>query len=159
SERPRERRRTGLRELGLPFAADPAITRHLAGFLGQHLDGGASAVLFNGGVMKGAPLRRRIVDTLASWSPPDAVVPLKELSGTDFDLAVAEGAAYYGLVRRGRGVRIRGGTARAYYLGVEAALPAVPGLVPPLRAVCVAPIGMEEGSEVDVATGASGGPA
>ena len=75
---------------------------------------------------------------------------MKELSGTDLDLAVARGAAYYGLVRRGRGVRIRGGTARAYYLGFHKPGLAVPGYTPPLSALCVAPFGMEEGSEVDI---------
>ena len=72
------------------------------------------------------------------------------LAGTDLDLAVAHGAAYYGLVRRGKGVRIRGGTARAYYIGIEAAMPAVPGIAPPLKALCVAPFGMEEGTEAEV---------
>ena len=161
-EGPRDRRRVGLQELGLPFAADPAITRHLAGFLAQHLPGNGAegggaptAVLFNGGVMKGQPLRRRIVETLDSWSPdPDA--DLTVLGGTDFDLAVAHGAAYYGLVRRGRGVRIRGGTARSYYVAVEAAVPAVPGMEPPLRAICVAPQGMEEGTEAAVTALAGG---
>ena len=72
------------------------------------------------------------------------------LAGADPDLAVARGAATYGLARRGRGVRIRGGTARAYYVGVETAAPAVPGMAPPVKALCVAPFGMEEGSEVEL---------
>ena len=72
---------------------------------------------------------------------------MKVLHGTDLDLAVARGAAYYGLVRRGKGVRIRGGTARAYYVGVETSLPAVPGSPPPIKALCVVPFGMEEGTE------------
>ena len=77
--------------------------------------------------MKGRPLRQRVIETLDSWSdsPED---DLKVLGGTDLDLAVAHGAAYYGLVRRGKGVRIRGGTARAYYVGIESAVPAVPGI-------------------------------
>src|SRR5262249_56050982 len=75
---------------------------------------------------------------------------LKELEGSDVDLAVSRGAAYAGLVRRGRGIRIRGGTAQAYYVGVETSLPAVPGIPPPLKALCVVPFGMEEGSETDV---------
>src|SRR5581483_5908997 len=140
-------RRVGLRELGLPFAADPAVTRHLSAFVGAHRK--ATAVLFNGGVMKGRPLRQRIVEMLDSWSdsPED---DLKVLTGTDLDLAVAHGAAYYGLVRRGKGVRIRGGTARAYYIGIESSMPAVPGLSPPLKALCVAPFGMEEGTEAEL---------
>jgi hypothetical protein len=153
--KPRRDRRVGLRELGLPFAADAAITRHLSAFLTTAPSGAggahrrASAVLFNGGVMKGRPLRQRIVETLDSWSdsPED---DLKVLSGTDLDLAVAHGAAYYGLVRRGRGVRIRGGTARAYYIGIESSMPAVPGLAPPLKALCVASFGMEEGTSAAV---------
>jgi len=72
------------------------------------------------------------------------------LAGTHADLAVAEGAATYGLARRGRGVRIRGGTARAYYVGIETAAPAVPGMAAPVKALCIAPFGMEEGNEVDV---------
>ena len=145
--RPARERRVGLRELGLPFASDAAITRHLAAFVGAHRK--ATAVLFNGGVMKGVRLRQRIVETLDGWSdsPED---DLKVLTGTDLDLAVAHGAAYYGLVRRGKGVRIRGGTARAYYIGIESSMPAVPGMSPPLKALCVAPFGMEEGTEAEV---------
>ncbi|MDF4309693.1 Hsp70 family protein, partial [Vibrio parahaemolyticus] len=63
---------------------------------------------------------------------------------------VASGAAYYGSVRRGQGVRIRGGIASAYYVGIESAMPAIPGMAPPMEALCVAPFGMEEGSSVDV---------
>jgi molecular chaperone DnaK (HSP70) len=146
-DKPKRARATGLRELGLPFAADAAVTRHLSAFVGAHRK--ATCVLFNGGVMKARALQRRIVETLDSWSdsPED---DLTVLSGTDLDLAVAHGAAYYGLVRRGRGVRIRGGTARAYYIGIESSMPAVPGMAPPLKALCVAPFGMEEGTEAQV---------
>jgi molecular chaperone DnaK (HSP70) len=146
-DKPRRPARVGLRELGLPFAADAAITRHLSAFVGAHRK--ATAVLFNGGVMKGRVLRQRVVQTLDSWadSPED---DLKVLAGTDLDLAVAHGAAYYGMVRRGKGVRIRGGTARAYYIGIESSMPAVPGVEPPMRALCVAPFGMEEGTEAEV---------
>ena len=72
------------------------------------------------------------------------------MAGADLDLAVARGAAYYGLVKRGKGVRIRGGTARAYYIGVATNMPAVPGFAPPIKAICVAPFGMEEGTEADI---------
>jgi molecular chaperone DnaK (HSP70) len=138
--RPVRGRRMGLQEFGLPYASDAGITRHLARFVGEQ---GAkpTALLFNGGVCKGEALRARLSEVLASW---DATPRL--LEGTDLDLAVAHGAAYYGLVRRGRGVRIRGGTARAYYIGIESALPAVPGFEPPLKGLCVAPRGMEEGT-------------
>jgi molecular chaperone DnaK (HSP70) len=138
--RPTKGRRVGLQEFGLPYASDAAITKHLARFVG---DQGANptALLFNGGVAKGAALRERINEVLGGWGAAPRL-----LQGTDYDLAVAHGAAYYGLVRRGRGVRIRGGTARAYYIGIETAGLAVPGFEPPLKALCVAPRGMEEGT-------------
>jgi len=159
SDRPQAQRRTGLQELGLPYAADAAVTRHLAAFLSHHA--GAverpaqaataiqpSAVLFNGGVMRAPVLRQRMVDVLAAWFPDG--VPIRVLADGDPEHAVARGAAYYGLARRGRGVRIRGGTARAYYIGIETAMPAVPGLRPPIKALCVVPYGLEEGSEVEL---------
>ncbi len=88
--------------------------------------------------------------TLNGWLAADGAAPARVLDGADLDLAVARGAAYYGLVRAGGGVRIRGGTARAYYVGVESAMPAVPGLEPPIQALCVAPFGMEEGTEAEL---------
>ena len=149
ADQPQVQRRTGLQELGLPYAADPAVTRHLAHFLSRH--GGAqaarpTAVLFNGGVMHAAALRDRLVDVVRSWS--NSGDSMRVLSGGAPEHAVARGAAYYGLARRGRGVRIRGGTARAYYIGIESAMPAVPGVRPPLKALCVVPRGVEEGSEL-----------
>jgi molecular chaperone DnaK (HSP70) len=139
--RPQRRRALGLRELGLPYAHDPAITRHMAEFLARH-GRAPTAILFNGGVMKGEALRARVADVTSGWFGHE----LRALAGNDLDLAVAHGAAYYGLVRRGRGVRIRGGTGRSYYIGIEAAMPAIPGFAPPVRALCVAPFGMEEGT-------------
>jgi hypothetical protein len=170
---PNRQRTIGLQELGLPYASDPAISKHLSGFLkrnsevlaqrtpskkGRRAGGGnpqaksaqATAVLFNGGVFKASPLRERLVAILNHWAKETGGVPVKVLQGTDLDLAVARGAAYYGLVRRGKGVRIRGGTARAYYIGVATSLPAVPGSPPPLKALCVVPFGMEEGTEADI---------
>jgi molecular chaperone DnaK (HSP70) len=139
-----ERRRAGgLREMGLPYAHDPAITRHLAEFLGK-TGRMPTHVLYNGGVMKADKLRARITGLLRTWSGKDVA----ELAGADLDLAVAQGAAHYGLVRRGKGIRIRGGTARAYYIGIESAMPAIPGFAPPVKALCVAPQGLEEGSHV-----------
>jgi hypothetical protein len=143
--RPQARRAVGLRELGLPYAADPAVTRHLAAFLGRHR-ARPTAILYNGGVMKGALLRRRVADIVGGWYGGD----IAALASADLDAAVARGAAYYGLVRRGRGVRIRGGTARAYYIGVESAMPAIPGFAPPIKGLCVAPAGMEEGARVEL---------
>ncbi|HET7502039.1 MAG TPA: Hsp70 family protein [Kofleriaceae bacterium] len=141
-----ERRRAGgLREMGLPYAHDPAITRHLAEFLAR-FSRMPTHVLFNGGVMKAPRLQARIVELLRAWAGRDVTV----LAGADLDLAVALGAAHYGQVRRGKGVRIRGGTARAYYIGIESAMPAIPGFAPPVKALCVAPQGLEEGSTVEL---------
>jgi molecular chaperone DnaK (HSP70) len=143
--RPAKRRAAGLRELGLPYAQDAAITRHLAEFLARH-GRMPTALLFNGGVMKADLVRTRITEVVSAW----AGRAVRVLAGNDLDLAVAHGAAHYGLVRRGQGVRIRGGTARAYYIGIESAMPAIPGFAPPVKALCVAPTGMEEGSSVEL---------
>lgn len=156
-EGPAKRRGVGLAEIGLPFASDAGITRHVAAFLRAQdevdgvEDGFAypTAVLFNGGVFKGGVLRERALEVLASWANKGQE-PLRALDGEDLDLAVARGAAYYGLVRRGKGVRIRGGTARSYYVGIESSLPAVPGMPTPLKALCVAPFGLEEGTSAQV---------
>ena len=146
TDRPQAPRRTGLQELGLPYASDPAVTRH-----GAELGAAAAqptAVLFNGGAMRAASLTRRLIDVMGGWFAGGA--PPRVLTGNDPELAVARGAAYYGLARRGRGVRIRGGTARTYYVGIESAMPAVPGMRPPIKALCVVPRGLEEGSEVEL---------
>jgi hypothetical protein len=167
SARPVSRARVGLTALGLAYAQDPAVTRHLAAFLARQAAATAgmagfaeqgartllhpTAIIFNGGVMKGAPLRARVLDTLNAWLVAEGGAPVRVLEGTDLDLSVARGAAYYAYAKRGRGVRIRGGTARAYYVGIEGAVPAVPGLEPPISAMCVAPFGIEEGSRAGVA--------
>jgi len=157
TELPRTARRTGLTQVGLPYAQDPGITRHLAAFLMRQsrlAEGKAfvhpTAILFNGGVFKAAVLKSRVIEVVNDWLAKDSGVPVKELGGSDLDLAVARGAAYYGWVRHGHGIRIRGGTARAYYVGVESAAPAVPGFEPPVKALCVAPFGMEEGTKADI---------
>ena len=168
-EMPARRRQAGLQELGLPYAAEPAVTRHLARFLAQQAVGGPSAsvvrrgpsglacpthVLFNGGVMKAEPLRARIVDVLNDWLAQEGFAPLDAahvLDAPDLDHAVARGAAYYGRARAsGRGVRIRSGASRSYYIGIESALPAVPGFPAPLKALCVVPFGMEEGTSAPI---------
>ncbi len=137
--------RAGLEEFGLPYAKDPAVTRHLAAFLARH-GRTPTHVLFNGGVFKAAALRARTMQVLRSWFGDSLV----ELEGGNPDLAVSRGAARYGLVRRGHGVRIRGGTARSYYVGVESSMPAVPGFTPPTRGVCVVSKGTEEGTEYEL---------
>jgi hypothetical protein len=164
---PQQARNVGLREFGLPYASDPAVSKHLARFLERSLANvraneslarlaGAraeaetilspTAVLFNGGVFNAAPLRRRVRELLASWTQGS---PVRELEGAQLDLAVAKGAALYGRNRvTGTGVRIKAGTARSYYIGLETSMPAVPGLKPTVKALCVVPQGMEEGSEL-----------
>jgi hypothetical protein len=156
NEVPKTRARAGLTQVGLPYASDPAITRHLAAFLARHAFNGGegsrppTAILFNGGVLKADVLRRRVLDTLNGWLEERGAAPARVLPGEDLDLAVARGAAYYGLVRHGSGLRIRGGTARAYYVGIESPMPALPGLEPPVSALCVAPFGMEEGTRAEL---------
>ena len=154
---PTKARAAGFQELGLPYASDPAVTKHLASFLTRQAESLASRrsalptkVLFNGGVFKSSPLQQRLLDVMNQWSSSAKQPNCTTLTGTSLDVAVAHGAAYYGLVRRGKGIRIRGGTARAYYVGIETAQPAIPGMPPPLKALCVAPFGMEEGTETDV---------
>jgi len=134
-------RRATLTEFGLPYASDAAITRHLAHFLRRH-SATPTHVLFNGGVLRAKLVRDRICEVLNTWLP-HAVTPLT----TDGLMhAVAQGAAYYGLARQGKGVRVRGGVPHSYYIGIEVAAPAVPGMRPPLKALTVVPFGMEEGS-------------
>jgi hypothetical protein len=161
---PARQRRVGLQEIGLPYAADPGVTRHLARFLRVQAASASSPsgirrgpsglacpthVLFNGGVMKAEALRARVVLVLNAWLAAEGFDPLDArhvLDAPDLDHAVAQGAAYYGLARRGRGVRIRSGAPRSYYVGIESAMPAIPGMPAPLKALCVVPFGMEEGT-------------
>lgn len=147
---PVQRRRSGLAELGLPYASDPSVTKHLASFVSRANAGEPivpTHLLLNGGVMKGAALRTRLCEVLATWFGRE--VPT--LSGADFDFSVARGAVAYGLSKHGRGIRIRSGTSRAYYVGVEGAAPAVPGVPTPMSLLCVAPLGMEEGTVAPLA--------
>ncbi len=167
-ELPARQRRVGFQELGLPYAADAAITKHLARFLSEQVRNSPEAavirrgrsglacpthILFNGGVMKAAVLRDRVVEVLNSWLRQegfDALGAEQILEAPDLEHAVARGAAYYGKARRGRGVRIRSGASRTYYIGIESAMPAVPGMEAPLKALCVVPFGMEEGTEAAI---------
>ena len=110
-----------------------------------------TAVLFNGGVLKSGQIAQRLLDVINGWLAAENAAPARLLNGADLDLAVARGAAYYGYVRRGQGVRIRGGTAQSYYVAIESAMPAIPGMEPPIQALCLAPFGMEEGTDAGVA--------
>jgi hypothetical protein len=164
---PASRARSALTRVGLPYAQDAGITRHLAAFLMRQTAAASdlsgfnhpgreagflrpSAVLFNGGVFKARVLAERTMEALNSWLQSSGSPKARLLQGADLDMAVARGAAYYGHVRRGRGVRIRGGAARSFYVGIESAMPAVPGVEPPIQALCIAPFGMEEGTQADL---------
>jgi hypothetical protein len=120
--------RAGLTQLGLPFETDPAIPRHVCAFLRRHARGAAEAgarivdglprpdvVLLNGGVFAAPAIAERFDAVLEGWF--DA--PVRRLPHTSLDTAVARGAARYALAAHGVGVLIRGGTARATYIGVE----------------------------------------
>ncbi len=169
---PAQRKSVGLQEYGLDYATEPAVSKHLARFLKRGLDNVRSdaelaallgtpadleqlavlrptAVLFNGGVFEAEPFRRRIVELLSSWLGSDA--QLKELKSAGLDIAVSRGAAYYGAVRAsGKGIKIQAGTSRSYYLGLESPMPAVPGYVPPVKAICIVPQGTTEGTELEL---------
>jgi molecular chaperone DnaK (HSP70) len=148
-----ERKRGAIVEFGLPYVADAAITRHVAAFLARHADVAREAfpngtfapdqlpvpdaVLLNGGVFNGHALSTRMLSVLEGWRGG----ALTRLENSAPELAVARGAALYGLARRGIGVRIGGGSARSYYL-----------LLGDRRGVCLLPRGAEEGEEVVLAT-------
>ncbi|BDU36961.1 Hsp70 family protein [Vibrio nigripulchritudo] len=183
TDHPVQKTRGALTQMGLPYAQDAGITRHIAAFLSKQanalkegssepaqefnpfanmpgMPGGEqtpsadfikpTVILFNGGVLKSELLAERLEETINEWLIEADADYAKRLTGVDLDLAVASGASYYGAVRRGQGVRIRGGIASSYYVGIESAMPAIPGMAPPMEALCVAPFGMEEGSSVQV---------
>jgi Hsp70 protein len=164
SEMPQRQRRMGLQEIGLPYAADAAVTKHMAQFLRQQASSaehervrrgpsGLAApthVLFNGGVLHARLIRDRLIEVLDAWLTAEGFGPVQPLAGEDLMHAVSRGAAYYGLARHGQGVRIRGGVPRTYYVGIESAMPAVPGMASPLKALTVTPFGMEEGTSVRI---------
>ena len=152
-DRPKRRSGAGLREAGLPFEADAAVTRHVAAFLNSRTtDDGApirpTRYLLNGGVFKSKAIAERFEEQLRAWFP-DAP-PTNLNPDADLDRAVARGAAFYGLSKRRGGIRIRGASARSYYIGIESAGLAIPGVPRPMKALCVAPVGMEEGTELSV---------
>jgi len=150
-ERP-QGRRGAVVEFGLPYAADPAISRHLAAFLARHADASRQAlgdrasvdrppmpdaVLLNGGVFHGAALVERLLEMLSGWRDQT----LLRLDNPEPDLAVARGAVAYGLARRGQGLKIGGGSARSYFLLVDTGGDRKQG-------VCLLPRGAEEGREI-----------
>ncbi|MGI5864161.1 MAG: Hsp70 family protein [Myxococcales bacterium] len=147
--------RTGLQELGLPYASEPAVTRHVSAFLRAHapeveealgskVEGlpTPDAVLLNGGVFAPPEVGDRLAEVIDAWGG-ERERRLEVLANDALDLAVARGAAYYGLVRRGLGLRIGGGTARAYFIGLD-------GEKGAQQALCVIPKHLEEETEVEV---------
>lgn len=128
-------RRMGLKEWGLPYASDPAVPRHLSSFLRRHGAGIPGKVLFNGGACSPQAIRSRVLEILTGWRGS----PVEELPNPQADQAVARGAAWYAWLRKTGGQRIRGGTARSYYLGVEDG-----------RAVCVIPRNLEPGNRIQL---------
>lgn len=159
TERSKVERHAGLKQIGLPFAKDPRFTAQLAKFLSMTAESDSesmdqfvipTAVLFNGGTTKASALRTRLIAQLNAWAKQLGKSEVCILPGVDYDFAVSRGAVSYGKARRGEAIRIRSGTNRSFFIGVEEALPAVPGVPAPLRAVCIAPFGMEEGSELQL---------
>lgn len=164
---PEQQPQAGLQELGLPYAADPVISKQLARFLTRSLDNVKAsseltalvkeealrdsflcpdAVLFNGGIFNAEPVRERVLQLLAGWNGGAEV---RALSGYQPDLAVAIGACDYARSRAtGKGIRIKAGTPRSYYVGLESSTPAIPGVKPKVKAICIVPQGMEEGTEL-----------
>ncbi len=153
TDRAKRRSGLGLREAGLPYEVDPAITKHVATFLCSRADSSKTVVkptrfLLNGGVFNSNLVASRFQQQLDRWFPelkPTNLHPKSEL-----ECAVARGASFYGSVKLGGGVRIRSASARSYYVGIETSAPAIPGFSRPLKVLCVAPMGMEEGSECEV---------
>ena len=126
-----------MREWGLPFARDLAITRHLGAFLYKRKIQKIDVVLYNGGALKPPLFRQRLTEELRRWFKG---ANLRELETVSLDLAVAMGAAYYGLVKEGLGIRIGGGLPRAYYIGVQGDKKT--------QAVCLVPKGTKEGERL-----------
>ncbi len=156
---------SGFREFGLPYAADPAVTRHLAAFLRDHRRSGLaegdttsddrpSWLLFNGGVMSAPSLRNRITESLSRWFSRDddsltaqpKALSLEVLESDRLDLAVARGAAYYAMVRRGEGVKIAANLGRSYYMQV--AEPSSEG--ESIQAICLIPGSAEAGQRFEI---------
>jgi molecular chaperone DnaK (HSP70) len=155
---------SGFREFGLPYAADAAITRYLASFLSAHRHlaledveladdvdpARPDIVLFNGGFFASDLLRERLLDVVSGWftdsSDPEESWRPVILDNERLDLAVARGAAYYGMVRRGQGERINAALARTYYVGVEAEMQQEGEQN--VSALCLLPAGTESGDSL-----------
>ncbi|HEU0121210.1 MAG TPA: Hsp70 family protein [Bryobacteraceae bacterium] len=140
TDRPNDDKRSIFRELGLPYVSDPAVTKHLAAFLAGAGDVVPDAILFNGGFFIPEILRQRVADVLESWYGKRPAI----FENRDLDLAVAVGAAYYANAKTtGTGVLVRGGLPRAYFIGIGEG-------ADPVKTVCLAPRGAEEGSSLEL---------
>lgn len=138
-----QEKRSGISKIGLPYARDPRISAQLAHFLTTADSPLPTAVLFNGGTMKAAAFQKRILSLLSEWKQEE----VKNLEGGDLEFGVSRGAVYYGWARAHQGIRVKAATCRSYFIGVEGSAPAIPGIPPSLKKVCLVPFGMEEGSE------------
>ncbi|MGF1703988.1 hsp70 family protein [Photobacterium makurazakiensis] len=148
-------RQAAVVEFGLPYAADPAISKHLAQFIELHdtvcresLSGSnlvvnedlpaiPAAVLLNGGVFNSPLLSERVLDTFTLWRG-DTVT---ELVNPHPDLAVAYGAVAYAKARHGAQLKIGGGSARSFFLTLE-------GKKKNKQGLCILPKGIDEGTEI-----------
>jgi molecular chaperone DnaK (HSP70) len=139
---PRHSSRLALQEFGLPYAQDPAVTRQLAGFFHTHRARRPDAILLNGGVFNSPAIASRLVEVVSSWWP--GAPAIRVLQHKSLELAVARGAAWYGLVRRGMGRRIGGGAAHSFYVGLETKRGQESS------ALCLIPRGHEEGQTVEL---------
>jgi hypothetical protein len=153
---PAEKKASGFRELGLQYATDTAVTKYLAKFLRQNAGDETefihpTKILFNGGVTKAPAVSERIISVLNRWLSSAGSPPVHIIEGSDPDRAVATGSAYYGYAKKEKGIRIRAGAGRSYYIGIETSMPAVPGMPAPMKALCVVPFGMEEGTDFKIA--------
>ncbi len=143
-----DKKRSGVVEFGLPYAADPAISKHIAAFLNLHKQGAQQAtqseqgvpdaVLFNGGVFRSKVIRQRVLDLLGSWSDQ----PVKHLENIHPELAVAFGAVSYAIARQGKQIKIGGGASRSYFLVIDLETEKS------RQAICILPQGTEEGEEI-----------
>lgn len=141
--------RSGISKLNLEFESDPAISRHISEFLAKH-QAKPNKVLLNGGVFKAPLIKHRVQVLLDKLLSSDSQTSVELLVSDDVDYldnAVAKGACYYGLVQSEGGIKVKSGLAANYYIGVESPMPAIPGMAPPVDAVCIAPFGLDEGSE------------
>ena len=157
NDRPQTQPASGFQEIGLPFESDPGITRHIADFIQRsnaNTENNSEQpptpdfVLFNGGVFKADSFQNRLLEVIGSWSQNSPVQPLDGVH--DLDCAVAKGACFYAWNKNNGGVRIRGGVGHSYYVGIETAGLAIPGAPRPLKALCVVPFGMEEGTQANI---------